>query len=90
MSAPASTSPEPAPGSPVSATRARILDVALELFSEHGFEGTTLQQIADRLGLTKAALYYHFRSKDDLVRALVAPAITDLDKLLDAYEREPG
>ena len=89
MSVPASTIPELAPGSPVSATRTRILDVALELFSEQGFDGTTLQQIADRLGFTKAALYYHFRSKDDLLRALIAPAIADLDALLDAHEHEP-
>src|SRR5579863_9163351 len=88
MSIPASASPEAAPVSPVSATRTRILDVALELFSEHGFDGTTLQQIADRLGVTKAALYYHFRSKDDLLRALIAPAIADLDALLDADEQE--
>lgn len=70
-------------------TRARILDVALELFTEHGFEGTTLQQIADRLGFTKAALYYHFRSKDDLLQALVAPAVGELDALLSAHEGEP-
>jgi AcrR family transcriptional regulator len=70
-------------------TRARILDVALELFSEHGFEGATLQQIADRLGFTKAALYYHFRSKDDLLQALVAPAMAELDELFDAHEQEP-
>ncbi len=70
-------------------TRARILDVALELFSEHGFEGTTLQQIADRLGFTKAALYYHFRSKDDLLQALIAPAVGEMDALLVAHENEP-
>ena len=70
-------------------TRSRILDAALDLFSEHGFEGTTLQQIADRLGFTKAALYYHFRSKDDLLRALNEPAVTDCEILLEAYERMP-
>ena len=70
-------------------TRARILDAALALFSEHGFDGTTLQEIADRLGFTKAALYYHFRSKDDLLQALIAPAVTGLDTLLGAYEGEP-
>lgn len=70
-------------------TRTRILDAALELFSEHGFDGTTLQQIADRLGFTKAALYYHFRSKDDLLQALIAPAAVGLDALLDTYEGEP-
>jgi AcrR family transcriptional regulator len=74
----------------MSDTRGRILDVALELFSEHGFEGTTLQQIADRLGFTKAALYYHFRSKDDLLEALVMPVLTDLDGLLDVVEMSPG
>ncbi|MGA2009350.1 MAG: helix-turn-helix domain-containing protein [Solirubrobacteraceae bacterium] len=66
-------------------TQARILETALALFSEHGFERTTLQQIADRLGFTKAALYYHFRSKDDLLAALVLPATTELDELLCAH-----
>jgi AcrR family transcriptional regulator len=70
-------------------TRTRILDSALELFSEQGFDGTTLQQIADRLGFTKAAIYYHFRSKDDLLEALVSPALTGLDDLLKSHEGQP-
>jgi AcrR family transcriptional regulator len=70
-------------------TRSRILDIALELFSEQGFDGTTLQQIADRLGFTKAALYYHFRSKDDLLEALIGPVMADLDQLFDTHENEP-
>jgi AcrR family transcriptional regulator len=70
-------------------TRTRILDSALELFSEQGFDGTTLQQIADRLGFTKAAIYYHFRSKDDLLEALVSPALAGLDELLEAHEGQP-
>lgn len=70
-------------------TRSRILDAALGLFSEHGFEGTTLQQIADRLGLTKAALYYHFPSKDDLLAALHEPVAKDLESVLDAHEGQP-
>jgi AcrR family transcriptional regulator len=61
-----------------SAGAQRVLGVALELFSEHGFAGTSLQDIADRLGVTKAAVYYHFRSKDDLLLALVEPAIDEL------------
>ncbi len=51
-------------------TRVRILDVALDLFIEQGFDGTSLRQIAEELGVTKAALYYHFRSKDDILLAL--------------------
>ncbi|WP_042396434.1 TetR/AcrR family transcriptional regulator [Streptacidiphilus carbonis] len=52
-------------------TRARILDVALELFAEHGYEKTSLREIADRLGVTKAALYYHFRTKEDILSGIV-------------------
>jgi AcrR family transcriptional regulator len=51
-------------------TRERILDVALDLFTEQGFDGTSLREIAERLGVTKAALYYHFESKDDILLAL--------------------
>ncbi len=51
-------------------TRERILDVALELFTEEGFDRTSLREIAEKLGLTKAALYYHFASKDAILMAL--------------------
>jgi AcrR family transcriptional regulator len=51
-------------------TRERILDVALDLFARQGFDGTSLREIAESLGLTKAALYYHFESKDDILLAL--------------------
>ncbi len=51
-------------------TRERILDVSLDLFIEQGFDGTSLRQIAENLGVTKAALYYHFTSKDDILLAL--------------------
>ena len=51
-------------------TRERILDAALDLFIEQGFDGTSLREIAEQLGVTKAALYYHFESKDDILMAL--------------------
>jgi AcrR family transcriptional regulator len=51
-------------------TRERILDVALDLFSDQGYDGTSLREIAERLGVTKAALYYHFASKEDILMAL--------------------
>jgi AcrR family transcriptional regulator len=51
-------------------TRERILDVALDLFVERGYDQTSLREIADRLGVTKAALYYHFPSKGDILIAL--------------------
>ncbi len=51
-------------------TRERILDVALDLFIEKGFDKTSLREIAEQLGFSKAALYYHFASKDDILMAL--------------------
>jgi AcrR family transcriptional regulator len=65
----ASIDPDP-DTEPAVNTRERILDVALDLFTEQGFDGTSLRQIAERLGVTKAALYYHFTSKDDILMAL--------------------
>ena len=55
-------------------TRSRIQEVALELFTEQGYEATSLREIAERLGVTKAALYYHFKTKDDIVCSLVEDA----------------
>ena len=63
----------PAPDHPAATptpTRDRILDTALQLFTKKGFDATSLQEIADRLGFTKAAIYYHFRSKEDILMAL--------------------
>jgi AcrR family transcriptional regulator len=51
-------------------TRERILQVALELFGEHGYEATSLRDIAERLGITKAALYYYFPRKADILLEL--------------------
>jgi len=51
-------------------TRERILDIAIELFIEKGYDKTSLREIAERLGFSKAAVYYHFASKDDILLAL--------------------
>ncbi len=60
-------------------TRARIQRVAIELFSERGVQQTSLRDIADRLGVTKPALYYHFSSREDLLNSLVQPLIEDFE-----------
>ncbi len=72
-----------AAGTPANDTRARLLDTALKLFSEHGLEGTSLQMIADELGVTKAAVYYHFKTKDEIAEAVAAPALQELDQIID-------
>ena len=58
---------------PLSDTRQRIQDVAKELFTVKGVQRTSLQDIAARLGITKPALYYHFGSREELVRSILAP-----------------
>lgn len=67
-------------------TKDKIQAVALDLFAEKGLSHTSMRDIADTLGLTKPALYYHFASRDDLVRSIVMPLIDGLRELLDAYE----
>jgi AcrR family transcriptional regulator len=71
-------------------TRERILDVALELFNEQGYDKTSLREIAERLGVTKAALYYHFERKEDILlelhlrlHALGGSLLDQLDRLGD-------
>jgi AcrR family transcriptional regulator len=52
------------------ATRERILDVALDLFTDQGFDGTSMREIAERLHISKPAIYYHFASKEEILMAL--------------------
>ncbi|WP_195911069.1 TetR/AcrR family transcriptional regulator [Streptomyces kaniharaensis] len=66
-----------------SGTRARIIEVSLELFSEQGYEQTSLREIADRLGVTKAALYYHFKTKDDIVHGIVETMAAPIDDTIE-------
>jgi AcrR family transcriptional regulator len=51
-------------------TREKILDVALELFTDQGFDGTSMREIAERLNISKPAIYYHFASKEEILMAL--------------------
>ena len=64
-------------------TRQQILETAQRLFNEHGYDATSLQMIADEMGLTKAAVYYHFRAKTDILHAAMQPGIQRLEALLD-------
>jgi AcrR family transcriptional regulator len=63
-------------------TRARIQQVALGLFAEQGYERTSLREIAERLGVTKAALYYHFKSKEDIVRSFTEDYFARIDAII--------
>ncbi|MFG2951011.1 TetR/AcrR family transcriptional regulator [Streptomyces adustus] len=72
-------------------TKAEIRSVAMELFTEKGYEATSLREIAERLGVTKAALYYHFTSKEDIVVSLFAEHLATFDELIAwARTQTPG
>ncbi|HEV7361784.1 MAG TPA: TetR/AcrR family transcriptional regulator [Mycobacterium sp.] len=71
---------------PRSDTRQRIQEVARELFLQHGVQRTSLQDIADKLGITKPALYYHFTSREELVRSIVMPLIDEGERFVDDQE----
>ncbi|MFB7091544.1 TetR/AcrR family transcriptional regulator [Streptomyces sp. NPDC056296] len=64
-------------------TRQLIQRVALEFFSERGYEKTALREIAERLQITKAAVYYHFRTKEDILISLFDEAIQPVDALIE-------
>jgi AcrR family transcriptional regulator len=64
-------------------TRQQILETAQRLFNELGYDATSLQRIADEMGLTKAAVYYHFHAKSDILHAVMQPGIELLKALLD-------
>ncbi|MCU7726189.1 TetR/AcrR family transcriptional regulator [Actinoplanes sp. KI2] len=68
---------------PRGAGRAQLHETALRLFARDGVEGTSLQAIADDMGVTKAAVYHHYRSKDELVLGVLAPLFTELDAIVD-------
>lgn len=69
-------------GSAADDTRQRILDIAVDLFIEQGYAGTSVRDISERLGMTKGSLYYHFASKEEVLNALVAPLLDDLDQFV--------
>jgi AcrR family transcriptional regulator len=71
-------------------TRRRMLDTAMQLFGRYGFAGTSLQMIADELDLTKAAIYYHFRTREQLLIALMEPILTEIGAVVEAAERRRG
>jgi AcrR family transcriptional regulator len=71
-------------------TQQRIRDVALELFAEQGYEKTSLREIADRLEVTKAALYYHFKTKEDILVSLFDDLAKPVEELIAWVEEQPG
>jgi AcrR family transcriptional regulator len=74
--------------SPANGTRQRLIDLAGRLFVEHSFAGTSLQMIADEFGITKAAVYHHFRTREELLVAVVAPVLGQLRGIVEGAEAQ--
>jgi AcrR family transcriptional regulator len=78
------------PNSSAEVTRGRIVDSALELFATKTYAGTSLQDIAESIGMSKAALYYHFPSKESLLHAMFAPTVQRIERALADATRPDG
>ncbi|GAA3845965.1 TetR family transcriptional regulator [Sphaerisporangium flaviroseum] len=70
-------------------TRTRIQEIALKLFTEQGYEATSLREIAEAVGVTKAALYYHFRTKDDIIASLTEDRRAAAERLIKWSQDQP-
>jgi AcrR family transcriptional regulator len=75
---------DPVPSSRYTAAQGRVIAAALDLFQANGVNGTSLQMIADRAGITKASVYYQFRTKEEIV---IAVAEADMARLEAAVAR---
>ncbi|MCW2614358.1 MAG: transcriptional regulator, TetR family [Frankiales bacterium] len=83
------TDRRPVAGRPRGETRQRILDTALALFAEHGYAGTSIRDIADELGVTKAAVHYHFAAKEQIVLALLEPMLAQFAEVVERQAQAP-
>ena len=70
--------------------RTQALDAAVAVFNEQGYDGTSIAALAEKLGVTKSALYHHFDSKEAILAAALGVALDGLDNVIAAAESAPG
>jgi AcrR family transcriptional regulator len=75
---------------PYSAAQTRTINAALDLFTTHGVGGTSLQMIADAIGVTKGAVYHQFKTKDEIVLAAAETELARVETAIEAAEAEPN
>jgi AcrR family transcriptional regulator len=73
---------------PLSAAQARVITAALDLFARHGVGGTSLQMIADEIGVTKAAVYHQYKTKDEIILAAAESELKRLEAVIKVAEKE--
>ena len=88
MSSDASVEGDAAAPGHYSAAQRRIVLAAFELFAQHGVSGTSLQMIADEIGVTKAAVYHQFKSKDDIVLAVAETEMARIEAAIAVAEEQ--
>src|SRR5919206_1026961 len=75
-------------GNAMGRTRRGLLDGAARAFAQHGLRRSTMQSVAVAAGVAKATLYNHFRTKDEVARALLAAELDRLEELVTALPRD--
>jgi AcrR family transcriptional regulator len=78
----------PLGSTPNTPAQTRVIEAALALFAEHGISGTSLQMIADAIGVTKAAVYHQYNTKDEIVLAVAQVVLARLEAAVTAAESE--
>lgn len=78
----------PEPARAPTAAQGRVIAAALDLFARHGVGGTSLQMIAAEIGVTKAAVYHQYRSKDEIVLAAAEAELAMLERVVELAELE--
>jgi AcrR family transcriptional regulator len=74
---------------PGSTAKSRIVGAATALFAKHGVGGTSLQMIADTIGVTKAAVYHQFKTKDEIVIAVAEAELARVEAVLNTAQAQP-
>jgi AcrR family transcriptional regulator len=69
-------------------TKQKILDVAIDLFAQHGYDAVSMQDIAQTVGIKKASLYYHFTGKDQILKEILQYPITRISVVAPRGETE--
>ena len=69
-------------------TRDHIVDAADRLFYRQGYEHTSFSDIADAVGISRGNFYYHFKSKDEILDAVIGARVASTHELLDQWERK--
>jgi AcrR family transcriptional regulator len=67
-----------------------ILAIAVAAFNEYGYDATSMGVLADRLGLSKSAIYHHFASKDEILDRALDQALSSLERVIDEAEASGG